>query len=301
MNPTRSGCYIQLHKTGGAPPNQNSTWLIPYSGDIGLSVTQTTRQPVKEFFKEIGDAIISLADTANSTVAVGLSFARDLSDLTGIKFMNKGYYTTAWVGEEPATFTAKLDFFRGWMGKWNANIEVFTPIMQIMKQTVPNDITSSLALTNNLTAPMTTSLEAFAGFAGNVLSTALSDITAAASTAVNVYNAITPGSANNKDLLKELNTISGALRDGLTINNNTWTVSFGWSDGNTFSSFFAMNQLIVIASSFSFSNALEQQSTYSVNSGYFSPSLSYYPISGTVNLTFKTQNLLASSQFGVGT
>ena len=288
MNVTRSGSYIQLHKTGGAPPQKDRTWLIPYSGDIGLSTVQETRQPVREFFKEVGDAIISGADTLNTTLSVGLSLARDIVDLTGIKLMNKGYYTSAWVGEEPATFTTKLDFFRGWKGEWNAYTEVFIPIMEIMNQTVPND--NNVTSVMGLTAPLTTSLEAFAVFGMSALQTALTDATTAVSAVTTLF-----GGTDNA-ISKDLNMITNAINNISGITNNTWKVEFGWSNGIDFIPFFTLNQLIVTASSFSFNAALEMQSIASSSSSLVSNK--YYPISGTVDLTFKTQNLLASSQFG---
>jgi hypothetical protein len=295
MNPTRSGSYIQLTKKGGAKPNQEQVFTIPYSGPIGLSVAQETRQPVKEFFKELGDAIISLEDTASSGLAVATSFVRDFQDITGVKFFTRGYYSTAWVGEEPATFSTKLEFFRGWMGYWNAQVEVFTPIMQIMNQTVPND--NNIIGGVGISAPMTNGIEAFGNFSAGVVTGIGSLFTSLGSSILGAIGNGLSGSDFTNAAKTQLDSATDTLKKSTLTTNNTWTVSFGWCSGDTttFIPFYSMNQLIVTSSSFNFSSSLERDSR---DTGYGFSTSKYYPISGTVDLTFKAQNLLTSSQFG---
>jgi hypothetical protein len=289
-----NGTYIKLNKIGGADPNKGGTWIVPYKGDIGLSVTQETRQPVKEFFKELGDAIISLENMASSDLAIATSFVRDFSDITGNKFFTKGYYSTAWVGEDPASFTVKLEFFRGWMGVWNSKTEVFIPIMQIMNQTVPVDNYGGLYLS----APMPNAMEAFGNFSTGIVTSIASALTDAGAQILGaVNNALSGAQATAKNVAStQLSKASNDLANLTLPSNRTWEVSFGWCGGdlNSFSTFFSMNQLIVTASSFNFSSTLEQSTDYS---SYGYSLTNYYPINGSISLTFKTQNLLASSLF----
>lgn len=272
------GNYVQL--------SYNSTkiidkgpWCIPFNEQFTISTAQKTRQPVKDFFDNLNNAIVTTI--GNSKLAATVKGAEFLYDLLGVRFFQKDYYASSWVGEEPAEISLKLHFFRGMKGdsSWDSYTEVYNPISQIMAATVPFDPSNSDLI---LTAPMPNSLQVFTNFAGSIVESTITSISSLVTGAISL-SSTTQGKGNNTNMGISSQTTVSNLSGG------TWTLNFGYSsDGRNIKPYITMGQLICTNSSFSFSPTLAK------NGG------NYYPIAGDLNLTFKTQSILVSTDFKKG-
>ena len=279
-----SGNYIRItkDKTVGA----TSSWIIPYNDRMTLSTTQITRQPIKEFFTNLADAV--QAGAGDSKLAVAIGGFNFLSDLFGVKFFNKKYYASSWVGSEPCELSIKLHFFRGMtQDKWSAIQEVYTPIIQIYSNTIPNDILLNSTNTVLMRAPLPNTAQAFIDFGFDIVSTALDTLKAAINTAESMVGVLfkNTNTTNSNTTLKDALNIDTS---GATTSGGKWTIEFGYSDGSdggkNFVPYVTLQELIVTNSSFSFSETLERDDSHH-----------YTPIDGDINLTFKSQLILTTS------
>ena len=279
-----SGTYARLtYDKDGTP---QSPWLIPYGDEFSLSTKQEFIQPVQKVFNEMKEALISVENNTGFTdLAVGTKLITDLSDIFGIKFFGKYYYASAWTGTQPSTFSIKLNFFRGMTGAttWSAYSEVYTKIQEIISYTVPRVVGDT-----TLTAPAPNTIGVFTTFAESIIDSAESTLKAAYAGGKALLGGKSVTSAVVSKLNSQIESSSNTLVSALKTPINTWTLEIGHSDtGITLSSpFIKFSNLVVEGSSLSYSPQLARNS----NGGY-------YPISGTLELMFKTQTILGNTDF----
>ena len=278
-----AGNYIRITKDKTI--GQTSSWVIPYNDRMTLSTTQITRQPIKDFFTNLSDAIqASTNDSRLSTAIGGFNF---LSDLFGVKFFNKKYYASSWVGSEPCEVAIKLHFFRGMQNKWSAIQEVYTPILQIYSNTIPDDSLPNSSESFIMKAPLPSTAQAFIDFGLNIVSTVLDTLNFAINTAASVVGVLFKNNNTNTNSNTTLNNALGVSTVGATTSGGKWTIEFGYSDGSdggkNFTSYLQLSELIVTNSSISFSETLERDGS------------NYTPIDGDIDLTFKSQLILTTN------
>jgi hypothetical protein len=269
-----SGSYIHLSKSS-SPSGKAVEWYVPYEGENGISVEQQYRMPIKEAYEALGEMVENLTETVSTTAGKVLKGVEFLSDMFGIKIFTKLYYSQAWAGEEPATFSIKLKFFRGMNNAWDAKSEVFVPIMNIMSCTVPYDIGPIL------TAPGPNDIDCFALFAGSLVGMGLASGTVGKSLQTIGQDATAAQSKNQNGVAVKIGTTASNILFG----GGMWKVEFGWASGGNgtrFNRYMGYTNLNCTQASYAFSSTLESSS---------------YPISGDLNLTFKTQDILTSSDF----
>lgn len=279
------GNYITLTRVGGVSgiSSNTSSWNIPFNDKITISTTQQTRQPIKEFFDNLSSAITEA--TPNGGLQAGASFLAFITDLFGVKFFNKEYYNSSWVGSEPSEISVKLHFFLGMNNKWSAFDEVYLPIMQIYSNTIPDDGTTSLAL---MTAPLPSTLDAFSSFGMNIVSSSISSLISIAQSFQTVIGKIVGSGTNPTSKDKFNNTLTG-VDTKTSGGNRTWKIGIGYKDvyGNNATAptnaHIYLENLIVTNSSVTFSDQLQKHNE------------SYYPVEGDLNLTFKSQVIITTS------
>lgn len=277
------GNYIQLTKAKGvAYKDLPLTWTIPFSDELTISTSQITRQPIKDFFEKISQIAKDVAGSGLAGIAV--SAAETLTDLFGVKFFAKKYYASSWTGEKPYEISVKLNFFRGMNNTWKAYEEVFTPIMQIMANTIPNDRTDTGSPgSGKMTAPFQGSLQAFLSFGESVLT----DTLASLGDAVTSLGTFLAGDSGAKGkAAKYASTTETSLTDKAI--GGYWTLNLGYMGDKDFTSYISLTNLICTNSSFTFSKSLEQ-----------STPTSYSPIAGTLNLTFQSNTIMTTSDIPI--
>jgi len=252
-------------------------WYIPFFDDSQFSSTQKLRTPIKEFFDQIKDAMGNVdlgSTTANAVLQSGLT----LTDLFGIKLFSKGLYRQAWAGAEPTPFSITVKFYRGMKGFTGALDEVWIPMIAILFETVPDTgkTNSPIAI---MTSPVPSPLDAFTAFARDIGNQATTTATQAANTGTAVVGVLQP---LQQQVLSAVTTrLTNPTPTG---NNRTWTVDFGWFDGDkTFERVFRIPEAVVESTSWSFSSMVERDAGAS------------YPVSGSITLNMKTQTIYTSS------
>jgi hypothetical protein len=201
----------------------------------------------------------------------------DMSDLFGVKFFQQDYYASAWTGSEPSSFTLKLKFFRGMKGgKWSAKNEVYIPTQAMMALTV---ITNT-AVNGIGFSPAPTGADVFTSFAADFILGIINSASAVVKAATEILS-IKKIVTDKRDSGKPLDIV----------HNNTWNVSFGYSSGGLTidDSYVSLNNLVVTTSNVSYSPQLACDDT--------ATDKKWYPISGSVDLTFMTQKLLSAGNF----
>lgn len=279
----RAGNYIKLVRINplistAISGESTKQWFIPYNSDISLSTQQELIQPIKEAFDTMKKAILTAGNNLNlSFLSAGVKALESMNNIFGIQFFTKMYHQSAWVGETPATFNIKLDFFRGMNNKWNSQVEVVNQMMEIMGNTVPSDTTNG----NIIFAPAPTGLDCFTRFATSIVDNATSNTQFSGIALMGENMSNTQGNTALTNIIK-------AGTEG-----KTWTVEYGWMENpendKSFQKFIGFSNLIVSQSAFSFSPQLER-----INSS------TYVPISGTIDLSLKTQTILTSTDFLIG-
>lgn len=261
----KPGHYIRLN-------SPNGTWFAPYSTDVTFTATQTYVQPIKELFQKIAEAGQKATEDFSSILAVGGTISAGLSDIFGVKFLQDKYYSWAWKGSEPTQFPITLDFFMGVQGSWDAYSEVFYPINKILSATLPKRSDSGFMLTSPGPAPK----DVFFDYVTNMFG----------SDGKGSISGVTYSSTNNTISLAGENQEKKDITVG-TRNIPVWDLSFGYLPGNItdFVEYFTFKNLIVETATPKFSSQLQKKDE------------GYYPISGSIDLTLKSQSLLVSSGF----
>lgn len=268
----RPGPCVRLTKTSGAilgfGGGTNLEWVVPFFDETKFTATQKLRQPVKEFFDDLKDFIVNSGGVGGGIADIifkGL-------DLFGVQLFRKDFYIQAWTGEEPTPFSLTLKFFLGMQGKWDALAEVYEPVMTLMQQTVPQEPSK-----NVLTSPAPSPFSAFTSFAETVISAALAQGGA-------VAQAVSILGVNGKNAASTLKNLSSQILNQ-SQGGGSWAVEFGWTDGvshNAPKIYFKIPSTIVESSTWSFSPAMQ-----SINGRV-------YPISGELQLNFRTQSIITS-------
>jgi hypothetical protein len=275
------GNYVRLTKYNGGVTGSSVSWIIPYGDEFTVSTTQEYVQPIKKMFEELKNALVPGASAiAGSTAGIIAKLTMDMQDMLGIKLFNKDYYASAWIGSEPTTFSIKLNFFRGMKNNstWSAYTEVYSYMQEIMKNTVPsysNEDKGKVILTS--AGP--SSLEAFADFSTGIVDSLIKSGISLAD----------PSGVDIKTIQSEINAkATTSIQKFIKGQTHTWDLEFGYSDGNTeilTHSYIKFPTLVMVQSSCSYSPQLAKS-----DKGYF-------PISGSIDLTFKTQSILTSTEF----
>jgi hypothetical protein len=280
-----AGNYVRITKSSGAKTDRGYTWMVPYSTDATISTQQQFIQPIVKVFEEMKNAIIATENNLDlSTVAAVTKFTTDMSDMFGVKLFAKDFYSSAWAGEEPATITLKLDFFRGMNNDWNAKTSVYFPILDIMKQTVPDDITQEFKTDFKMSSPSPSAIDVFLAYGTGIVD----------SFANSVKNTVATALLKTIKAQQTSNNITTSGLQKAIASGKLWEVAYGWSnDGKKINNpYLTFDRLIVEGSSFSFSPQLAK--------GNNSNKDTYYPISGSLDLSFKTQQILTSMNFHKG-
>jgi hypothetical protein len=264
----RPGPCVVLTKSIGEVTgfsNSEITWTIPFYDETKFTATQKLRQPVKEFFNDLKDFVIN-----SGGVIGGLAdLAFQGLDMFGVQLFQKGFYAQAWAGEEPTPFSLTFKFFLGMQGKWDAFTEVFNPVMAIMQQTVPRSLEEP---PDSISPPAPSPFAVFTQFAGNIIQRVISGNSGASSaTALGQF---------------AVDTTQNTFRNTTTVNGGTWDVGFGWTNGNVSLSpkiYYLIPLTVVESSTWSFSPMTQLVGD------------NVYPITGELQLNFRTQALLTNA------
>ena len=267
----RAGPCIVITKTTGSITGVGTpgpSWLIPFFDETKFTATQKLKQPVKEFFDDLKDFIVSESSVIGGGGVAGVTDAilKGL-DLFGLQLFSKGFYAQAWAGEEPTPFSLTLKFFLGMQGLWDAGKEVFAPVMDIMAHTVPLETGSVF-----LSAPLPSPLATFTNFSANVL--------AGISQAAASFGEIVGAGASQ--FVTSANTYGKSIAS--VPFGGTWQVAFGWKDNTSGAPklYFNITNCIVESSTWSFSPMTQLKNNKA------------YPITGELQLNFRTQTLLTN-------
>ncbi len=282
LSPGYSGPVISFSKDG-------ISYLVPYYENFSLQTSQNTKEPVKEAYEAISSAVLTGANTLNSTVATALGLYQEVSDLLGVKIGGESYYTLAWDGGTQSTISIKIQLHRGWANKWNAKEEISSPLKAIMKTTVPSVSEGALS------APMPAPYNVLSNYIGKEVQnatdrfgsiiTTIGDITNGAGlldVAVDAGTGAIAGLATGvgtvlKNVVESAtNAMANALGQG-----GTATIAIGYydKDEDKFSAFFTLSECVITSSTISYGTAMEKGSD------------GYTPISGMVSLELKTQKI----------
>lgn len=231
-------------------------FYIPYFEFPNISTRQELRQPIKELYQEFVDI---LSDSKGWAGAIA-SAATTLLDIFGIQIASKNFYSQSWKGGTPTAFSLNLNFFRGITGnRWDAFQDVYNPIMVLISNTVPK---GDAAL---LIAPVPSSLAAFTTFTTEFIKDVIDGVKSAVETGTSSVN-------------KVLTDTGGGYQGS-----GTWTMDFGWQSAEkSFTPMFRMAEIVVESTSFKFSPMVEVFNNKA------------YPISGTVTMSCKTQNIIST-------
>ncbi len=276
---TLKGNAIRLEYT--PPSGGKYKWIVPYTEEMGLSVNQTYIQPIQKFFGIIQETASAVTSNLSSLGGAVITSAIAMQDLFGKKLFQRGYYASAWTGSQPASINITLNFFRGISGEWNALEEVFNPIGELMKVTVPIDKVLGFDI---MTSPGPTPASVFVTYGSDIVKGALTELR-------NV------GSADNKSTLPA-SEIDKNIEKTKTFN-GTWDLQYGYFNGKIFTKYIQFNKLIIDTSSCTFSSQVEKQEKMAMTHvlPYIYTQDKYYPISGKITLSMKTQEILVSGDF----
>lgn len=262
---SKPGPYIRITKRNGFFLSTGADeFTLPYFKPPEFSSKQELRQPIKELFSELWDTLTSVADGAGGgIIGAGVGAAQTLSNIFGLQIGSRLFYAQSWKGSMPTAFTLKFQFFRGISDQWNAFQEVYRPIIALMGDTVPGG--DNLALT----PPVPSSVNVFVDFSTTFIKALVTDAVNAAASVTGRAGVVLSVTSKSKSDITE---------------NNTWKMEFGYGGGKIkFTPFFIINQAIVESSSFQFSPMVERSGN------------DLFPISGTVTLSCKTQNIMTSA------
>jgi len=256
------GTYIALISP------QGNKYIVPYSTKFGFSCQQIWFKPLEELFgylKNLAGSIPLVGDYAEA----GIDVVTGIGDILGKKFLNMAFQAQAWKGEEPVSINLQLPFFMGMNDVWDAKKEVYEPIMNIMRESVPQSSSEQFFIN----APGPTGLDVYKAF-GDQLFKYIGELPAVVTgKATSVIQGVT----------KEKQTYDAKASLNLMMA-KTWSFSVGYSkDGvNIDKAYMRLKNLIVRNSGFSFSTELDDNNA---------------PINGEVSLSMTAQTIIVSTDF----
>lgn len=291
----RSGPCIRLTKTvdNGKYKEDwyaDKTFVFPMDQEFSISSTQTLVKPIEKMFQYIQDAVIGVSgDLFGSTGSTLARAGLEIANLTGFQLGTKGYYSKAWAGSQPSSFTMSCKFYRGMQGKWDASLEVFGPSRRIYALSLPYEPdTGSIVLLSPVPSPLTV----FTTFAAQVVSDAIKSITSGSSGTLDASKISTSAGVSaisNLSGKSSLESKSTQLdKKNQFIATDTWKIELGYFDknGGNVTSFLTLNRYVVETSTIKFGQQMEKG-----KDGFF------IPTTAEVSLSFVSQDVLTSANF----
>lgn len=239
---------------------QGIKYIVPYSTKFGFQCQQIWFKPLEELFgylKNLASSVPVAGAVADTVTGV--------KNILGKQFLNMAFSAQAWKGEEPVSINIMLPFFMGMKDEWNAKTEVYLPIMNIMKETVPKINDNKL----EINAPGPTGIDVYKAYGSQVF---------------NYIGNIGEALASNfRESASSLAGLEGTSEIVQTMT-NTWSFEVGYSkDGSEINNkYIGLKNLVVRSSGFSFATELDDHDA---------------PINGEVNLSFTSQTIIVSTDF----
>ncbi len=255
------GTYIAVTTPKG------DIYVVPYSAKFGFQCQQIWFKPLEELFGYLKNLAGSLSESKNPVISNVAGAVQSVGNITsgvknilGKQFLNMSFNALAWKGEEPVSINIQLPFFMGMKDKWNAKEEVYTPIMNMMKETVPQISNNKL----EISAPGPTGIDVYKAY-GSQIFNYIGDI--------------------GKAIAESVSAVVGEAGTSVVQTmDNTWSFQVGYSKDGTeiHNKYIELSNLIVRSSSFSFATELDENNA---------------PINGEINLVFSAQTIIVSTDF----